>query len=111
MKFNTGKLYQIKQYYWLIYPTKDIAHSATTQVTATVAAATAAARYTATYYSDYWSKHYNCNISYISENNMFCLLEQDEKYLKVITSNGEICWMIYPTDNDWIKDCIEEVKL
>ena len=97
---NIGKLYQTKKYYWLLYPSKDIA-PATTDARETpfgsIPAATAAA---------YLSKKYNCNVSYISANSIFCLLEQDKKFLKILTTNGEVGW-IYLVD--WYKDDIEEV--
>ena len=88
---NIGGLYQIKKWFWLLYPTKDIAE-----------AAAADARY--------WSKRFNCNVSFIPQNSMFMLLEQTDKVCKILTTNGEIGWIIYPEDAEWTKGCIEEVK-
>ena len=100
-----GKLYQIKKYYWLVYPSKETAAEAPASAgphpDATGAAAARAA---------YWSKELNCNVTYIPENNIFCLLEQDEKFMKVLSSNGELGWMCYPKDQEWTKGCFEEVK-
>ena len=98
-----GKLYQINKSFWYLYPTKDIAADAGK----TVPPATHHAPQADT--ATYLSKRYNCNIT--TENSIFCLIEKDEKYLKVITSNGEIGWMIYPENENWTKDCFEEVKL
>ena len=97
MNFKTGKLYQIKKFIWLLYPTKDIA------------AGDAAALAASTAEAAYLSKELNCNISYISENSILCLLEQDGKYLKVISSNGESGWMIYWED-EACTGGVEELK-
>ena len=97
-----GKLYQIKQYFWYLFPSKETfaAHRrppppARHDISAAIAA--------------YWSERLKCNISYISENNIFCLLVQDGDYLKVLSSNGEIGWMFYPKNEAWTKGCFEEV--
>ena len=112
---NVGKLYQIKQHFWYIYPSWYIAtaigHVARRWCpTATGPWATDAAMLAAAD-STFWSMQYTCNITYISPNSIFCLVEveQDKKYLKVITTNGEIGWMRYE-EKDWAKGCIEEVK-
>ena len=85
---NIPKLYQTKNYYWLLYPSKDIAvvADASDHYDITVDAVVM----NAAYYSDYWSKEFNCNVSYISPNSIFCLLEEDGKYLKILSTNGEL---------------------
>jgi hypothetical protein len=85
---NIGKLYQVKKLYWMLFPSKEIA---------TVAEPLAA----------YCSKKYNCNVSYISPKSIFVFLEQDEKVIKILTTNGELGWInLY----GWCKDDIEEVN-
>jgi len=101
-----GGLYQLKKYYWLLYPSRDIATAA---VVATVVAAAAATVAIAAVNAAYLSKRLNCNVSYI-EPSMFVLLEQDKEYCKLLTANGQLGWIIYPEDAEWTKDCIEEVK-
>ena len=91
MNFKTGKLYQIKKYYWMLFPTKETASSSAVASTA------------------YLSKQFNCNVTYISPNDIFCLLEQDGNFMKVLTINGEIGWMIYPKDLIFTNGYIEEV--
>ena len=103
---NIGKLHQIKKYYWLLYPTKDVASDNTLAVTRPARPTAVVCERTA---ADL-SKEFNCNVSYISENSIFCLLEQDGKYLKVLSTNGELGWMIYPENEVWTKGTIEEVK-
>ena len=97
---NIGKLYQVKKYFWFLYPSKEIAVAATFSSTAIATGAAAEAACL--------SKHFKCNVSYIEPNSVFCLLEKDGKYYKVLTTNGELGW-IYITV--WCKDDIEEVKV
>ena len=99
---NIGKLYQVKRLYWYLYPSKDIAPApAAAMRHATVAAAR---------WAEYFSKQFNCNVTYISPNDIFCLLLKEEKFLKVLSTNGEIGWMYHPTDKEWTKGYIEEVN-
>ena len=102
MTFRIGKLYQIKQYFWMVYPSKDIANVA--------AARCAYATDTERLAAAYCSRQLNCNVTYIPKNGIFCLLEQDENYLKILSTNGELGWIIYPKNEAWTKGCIEEVK-
>ena len=116
---NVGKLYQVKKYYWFLYPSKDVAaHAASLRdpdfdvthafaAIATTDPATAAAATAAT--ARYCSKYFNCNVnvSYISPKSIFVFLEQDEKVIKVLTTNGEVGW-IYLTE--LYKNDIEEMN-
>jgi hypothetical protein len=104
---NIGKLYQVKEYYWLLYPSTDIAVAvAHADITNPYTVPSCAAEG----WSDYWSNQLNCNVSFIPQNSMFMLLEQTDKVCKILTTNGEIGWIIYPEDAEWTKGCIEEVK-
>jgi hypothetical protein len=96
---NVGKLYQVKKYFWLLYPSKEIADAHVFASLDTTAAAAAA----------YYSKEYNCNVSYISPKSIFCFLEQNEKFIKILSTNGELGW-IYLSDFYKDKDDIEEVN-
>ena len=98
---NVGKLFQAKKLYWLLYPSKDIAP----QEHVTTAVHQAA---TAVSVASGWRKELNCNVSYISPNSIFCLLEQDGKYIKVLSTNGELGWFYLA---DWRKEDIQEVKI
>ena len=57
-----GKLYQIKKYFWLLYPSEDI--DANWDALRPVDDDGA-------YWSDYFSKKFNCNITYLSLNTIF----------------------------------------
>ena len=99
---NIGKMYQVKKWYWLLFPNKTLtspshAGSGGAGISAALVDATAA----------YYSKEYNCNVSYVFPNSIFCLLEKDGIYYKVITANGELGWFYL---SDFYKDIIEEVN-
>ena len=99
---NIGKLYQVKKYFWFLYPSKEIA-------VATVEGDSAAAvALDPTVTAAYRSKHFKCNVSFIPQNSIFCLLEKDEKFIKVLSTNGELGWIYL---SDWYKDDIKEVKV
>ena len=101
-----GKLYKIEKYFWLLFPSKEIATAAAggRAVCATTHALNAVAD------AAFWSEQLNCNVPYISPNGIFCLLEQAGKYLKVLTTTGELGWMVHPENEGWTKGTIEEVK-
>jgi len=98
---NIGSLYTVKKYFWLIFPTKEIAHIGppiAAPLLGLPAAATAAA---------YWSKQYNCEVTYFSPESFIVFLQEDGKLKKVLTSDGRIGWTWF--DEDYIS-YFEEVK-
>jgi hypothetical protein len=110
---NIGKLFQFKKYFWMLYPSKDIVAAVEALLddpeTALVRwneLGEISAAYVASL-SAYWSKRFNCNVSHIEPNSIFMLLEQDEKYCKILSTNGELGWIIL---TDWRKNDIEEVN-
>jgi len=94
---EVGKLYQFNRYYWLLYPSKD---------TAAVAPA-APVEATAANWANYWSKRLDCNVSYISPNSLFMLLEHTGNFCKILSTEGMVGWIILA---EWCKRDIEEVK-
>jgi hypothetical protein len=107
---NVGKLYQFKKLCWMLYPSKEIAALVAAPCydlgTPANAAAHAAAPIAA---AAYYSTYFNCNVSYVFPNSIFCLLEKDGIYYKAITANGELGWF-YLSDFYKDKDDIEEVN-
>ena len=85
-----GKLYQIRKCStWLLYPSREAAITAAAPSTApdsTNASCTAA----------FWSRELNCKVSYISPKSFFVLLEKNGDYFKVLSSGGEVGWIIDP---------------
>jgi len=98
---NIGSLYTVKKWSWSLFPTKETAAAAA--LGGMIAPAAWAADRVA-----YYSKRFKCNVSYIESNSVFCLLEKDGIYCKVLTANGEVGWIYLA---DWCKDDIEEVKV
>jgi hypothetical protein len=77
---NVGKIYEIKRLFWYLYPFLE---------------------------AELRSAQLNCNVSCISPNSTFVLLEQDGEYCKILTDNGAIGWIYYV---DWSKEHIRETK-
>jgi len=98
-----GKLYQIKQHCWLLYPEKntarslDLANASAQDVHACL---------------DEWNEDLEGKkiITYISPRTVFFPVEIDGLLLKVISANGELGWMIYPENESYTEGCIEELK-
>lgn len=103
---NIGSLYAVKQWFWLLFPTKDTTTAAAAEATApadpyfpcwcpsSIAAA------------DYWSKQYSCEVTYFSPDSFLVFLEEDGKYKKVLTSDGRIGWTWF---SETYNECFEEV--
>jgi hypothetical protein len=95
-----GKMYLVKEYFWYVFPTKELAWPAgrgprrSDQTMATVA--------------KLLSERYKCNVSFVEENTYVVLLEMDETEhcYKLLDSNGNIGW-IYCFD---FSDYFELVK-
>ena len=99
-----GALYQTKELYWFLYPSKDIARRLHQLDRLRMFALVIGV---AQDFAAYWSKQLNCNVSYIEPNSIFCLLEQDGNFMKILSNNGELGWIILA---DWCKNYIEEVN-
>ena len=82
-----GRLYNVKQYFWLLFPTKETAAAAS----AATAVATAAALLSG---AIYWSKRFNCEVTYFSPDSIVVFLEEDGKFKKFLTSDGRIGWTL-----------------
>ena len=100
---ENGKLYQTKDLYWFLYPSKDIATAADRQG----ACNALYARIAAASNVDFWGRKLNCNISFIYPKSMFMLLEQDIRHCKVLTAERNIGWICLA---EWCSNDIEEVK-
>jgi len=107
-----GGLYQLKKYYWLLYPSSDaVAAAVEVAATTTAAATTAAVELTqARAAAACWSKRLNSNICCLVPSSIFMLLEQTERFCKILSTEGNIGWIIYPENEGWTKGCFEEVK-
>ena len=97
---NIGKLYQVKKLCWMLFPSKEIAATATAGRTIVTAAAAARA-------AAYYSEKYNCNVSYISAKSIFVFLEKDGEFIKILSANGEVGWIYLA---ELYKNDIEEMN-
>ena len=96
---NIGNLYKANRRFWLVYPSRDIPPNSR-------GASILPHEAEAVFYSKRLS-----NGSYISPNSIFVLLDQDGEFIKILSTNGELGWIIYPENEDWCKDYIKEVTV
>jgi len=84
-----GKMYLVKEYYWFMFPTKELAEAIAAGRRAMAALDAAWCR------TRVASEDYNCNnVSFVEENTYVVLLEQDNDYIKILDSNGNIGWIV-----------------
>jgi len=106
---NIGSLYKVKEWSWLLFPTKEKAASA--------ADARCRARHApsvggtdalhAAVEVAWYSRRFNCEVTYFSPDSYIVFLEEDGKLKKVLTADGKIGW-IWFTEN--YNDYFEEMK-
>jgi hypothetical protein len=100
---NVGKLYQVKKFYWMLYPSKDVAAHADAHTAGALSSDASIAAAAAAYYGPY----FNCIVSYISSGSIFVFLEQDGKCCKVLSDEGNIGWIYLA---ELYKNYIEEMN-
>ena len=98
-----GKLYQIKKYYWTFYPSE---RAALAPLVANCDSLTFGAL-PAKSWTDYLSKQLNCNVSYLNPNSILCPLEVHGKNCKVLSTEGQIGWIVLTRR----RNDIEEMKV
>lgn len=91
---EVGKLYKTKHFYWMLYRSED-----DTDMFCSASAYHSIARY--------WSTR-SQNLPYIPPNSLFVLLEQKQKYCKVLSPEGNVGWI--HLDN-WCRYDIMEVNV
>ena len=79
-----GKMYLVKELFWLLFPTKELAEASPRRATPAGEAAHGA---------KWYSEYLNCNVDVVEENTCFVLLEKDGGYYKLLDSNGNIGWI------------------
>ena len=84
-----GKMYLVKELFWFLYPTKELAAEARRGT------ARAALKWRwAANNAKLLSERYKCNVSFVEENTCVVLLEVDDDYCKFLDSNGNVGWII-----------------
>ena len=103
---NIGSLYQVKNRFWLLFPTKETADldgfSHTSGYSDYSDNENVASRYATLY-----SRKYNCNVTCFSPESFVVFLEEDGTLKKFLTSGGLIGWT--QVNKAWL-GCFEEVK-
>ena len=104
---EAGKLYQIKEYFWLLYPTLEVASKGLA-----VNASFESYRTHARMESELWSQKFKCDVSFIEPQTMFVLLNNEAPLLKkILTTDGQLGWIVL--DEYLVRDNVnffEEVK-
>lgn len=101
---NIGSLYQVKKYFWLLFPTKEIVISTVVEDARDVVSVHALG---AADYAAWYSRKYNCNVSWFPPESFVVCLEEDGNFKKFLTSEGLIGWIWVGEENN---ECFEEVK-
>jgi uncharacterized UPF0160 family protein len=111
---NIGSLYQVKKYFWLLFPTKEIISNSEAVGVGAGAVGEAkvlrgvdATEREAGNVAAWYSRKYNCNVTYFSHDTFVVCLEEDGKFKKVLTSEGLIGWTWF---GERYNECFEEVK-
>lgn len=79
-----GSLYQVKNYQWLIFPTKELAEAEKEGPKSSASSVQWAKLY---------SKKWNLNVFVLYKHDLFVLLEVDGAIKKLLTHKGEIGWI------------------
>ena len=101
---NIGSLYQVKKYFWLLFPIKEIVISTVVEDARDVVSVHALG---AADYAAWYSRKYNCNVTWFRPESFVFCLKEDGDYKKVLTSEGLIGWIWVGEENN---ECFEEVK-
>jgi hypothetical protein len=88
-----GKMYLVKEYFWFLFPTKELAAEGAPGGGGGGEWRTT--RRWAYHDAKVLSERYNCNVAVVEENTYVVLLEVDNDYLKLLDCNGNIGWISY----------------
>lgn len=107
---NIGSLYLVKKYFWMLFPTKETVARAHRKLAVPVAlAAWTAHADPSPSVSRIWSRSLNCEVTYFSPNEHIVFLEEEDKFKKVLTSDGRIGWTwVHENYNDYFEEVKEE---
>lgn len=108
-KLKIKALYEIKGLFWLLY--SEYSFLKTMDVGRFVPVVGGDEAYTRMR-AEQHSKHFKCNVSYVSPNSIFVLLDRDGVFLKILSADGQVGWIAYPEDEPWVRqnNYIVEVK-
>jgi hypothetical protein len=106
---NIGSLYQVKERFWVLFPTKEIVARTDAKADAPIYHGGCGTNNdkNADWYAANYSRAYNCNVNWFSPESFVVFLEEDRKLKKFLTSEGLIGWT--QVNKAWL-GCFEEVK-
>jgi hypothetical protein len=81
-----GKMYLVKDWFWFLYPTKELAMRGRSSGEGAMTLANGRLG------AEWLSQEFKCNVGVVEPNTCFVLLEVDEVYFKVLDCNGNIGW-------------------
>jgi hypothetical protein len=96
--YKIGSLYKVKDFYWLLFPSKEFISAATS----------GCAFKNLTVAAKVYGKVCKCTLPYLSPEDIFVLLEVDDDRMKALTPNGENGW--FHLADFFFNKYFEEVK-
>lgn len=108
MSLEPGKLYRINRLFWLLFPTEVAATPGEDHARAARAGLRAAHYAGAVSWSSRWAKELNRHVYFLSEGDIFMVVEVSGEQVKVINQEGKSGWINFPTGHDWTKVAITE---
>jgi len=87
MEFQTRKLYQINQYYWFLYPSKEKLSRFWATCTSEL--------WRVEYLANYYTQKINEKVSYLPTSTIFYCVEQDHEMIHVLSPQGN-GWLNVP---------------
>ncbi len=100
-----SQYYQVKSYFWLVFPSKEKAASSGIGIDSD--RSVAITREVMTDSVKWWSKALDCQVTYISPNSCFTVIELDGKFTRVI--GEQVGWIIADVREDWVRDSFERI--
>lgn len=82
INIQIGELYLVRQFYWLMFPAKELSKISSAF----------SDRGDAKNRAVNVSKSCNCNVTILDQGNYFVLLEADDNFYKILDCNGNIGW-------------------
>lgn len=96
MNLKTGHLYKINKFFWLLYPTKEVALAVEVAMDSSAAAVDSA--FSAVMWSSHLSTKLSCNISFLNEGDSPLVVKVSGRQVKVINQEGLAGWINFPAD-------------
>ena len=100
---EVGRLHRNSQLYWLLYPSEE---NATISVEVHESGPATSGFELARFYVGFLGKKLNCNVSIIDPATIFMVLEQNNKFCRILTAEGIVGWIQLA---DWCMSDIKEV--